>query len=227
MLASPTRDPLGRPRSPVTLPEYRRGVKPANAGLKLPPEPLSRREIDALLATFSRRSPSGVRNRALIVLMWRAGLRIAEVLALAVKDVDLDAGHVRVLHGKGDQSRVVGLDPFAVAVLDDWATARRRVAGLPRSAPFFCTISQPVPGRPVWHSYVRQMLKDHAVKAGVEKRVHPHGFRHTCAFELMKEGLPMVAIQRHLGHSNLDTTARYVSHLTGGEVVAMVQARSV
>src|SRR5208283_631968 len=93
------------------------GLPPPNKGKKYPPEPLTVEEVRALLASCSRRAPTGVRNRALVTILWRAGLRIAEALALRPADVDLAAGTLRILHGKGDKSRLAGLDPEGCAVL--------------------------------------------------------------------------------------------------------------
>jgi integrase len=72
---------------------------------------------------------------------------------------------------------------------------------------------------------VRDMLKRHAEKAGIGKRVHPHGFRHTHAAELAREGVPLHVIRRQLGHSDLAVTARYIDHLAPEEVVAAIRAR--
>jgi site-specific recombinase XerD len=215
----------GRRRSVITLPGYRLGMKPANAGNKYPAEVLSRSEIEQLLAACSRRGVTGIRNRALIVVLWRAGLRIAEALALQVKDVDLDAGTLAVLHGKGDYRRVVGLDPQACAVLEVWL-ARRRELGIARGAPVFCVVSGASRGRPMYSASVRETLKLLGQKAGIEKRVHPHGLRHTHAAELAREGVPVNVIRRQLGHASLATTARYVEHLNPTEVIEAMQNRA-
>jgi len=214
----------GRRRSAITLPGYRLGMKPANAGQKYPAEVLSRDEVAQLLAACSRRGPTGLRNRALIVVMWRAGLRLGEALALRVKDVDLDAGTIAVLHGKGDKRRIVGLDPQAGAVVEAWAD-RRRELGIGATAPLFCTISGDTRGGPLSGAYVREALKLLARKAGIEKRVHPHGLRHTHASELAREGVPVHVIRRQLGHYSLETTARYIDHLTPMDVIEAMQER--
>jgi integrase len=215
----------GRRRSPITVPGYRVGMKPANYGRKYPAEILTKDEVGRLLAACSRRGPTGLRNRALIVVMWRAGLRIAEALALRPKDVNLDHGTITILHGKGDRARTVGVDPQAAAVIDAWAR-RRRELGIGPLAPLFCTISGNTRGRPVKSSYVREALKELAGKAGIEKRVHPHGLRHTHAAELAREGVPVHVIRKHLGHSSLATTERYIDHLVPLEVIRAVQGRS-
>lgn len=214
----------GRRRSVITLSGYRLGMKPANAGQKYPAEVLTRGEVEQLLGACSRRYPTGIRNRALIVVMWRAGLRIAEALALRVKDVDLEAGTIAILHGKGDRRRIVGLDPQAGAVVDVWIR-RRRELGIGAASPLFCTISGPTKGRRLNPAYVREALKHLARKASIDKRVHPHGLRHTHASELAREGVPVHVIRRQLGHSNLATTERYIDHLTPMDVIEAMQVR--
>lgn len=215
----------GRWRSEVTLSSYRLGMKPANFGQKYPAEVLSRQEVCDLMAACSRRGPTGLRNRALIVVMWRAGLRVAEALALYPKDVDLEAGTIAILHGKGDRRRVVGLDPQAGAVVDAWLK-RRRELGIGRTAPLFCVISVGSRGRPLRSAYVREALKLLARKAGIDKRVHPHGLRHTHAAELALEGVPLHVIRRQLGHANLATTERYIDHLRPADVISAIQERA-
>ncbi len=81
---------------------------PSNKGRKLPPEVLTADEVRALMDACSKRAPTGIRNRALIVLLYRGLLRIDEALSLKPKDLNRAAGTVRVLHGKGDKSRTVG-----------------------------------------------------------------------------------------------------------------------
>lgn len=205
--------PRARRRSPITMPGYRLGMKPANAGRKFPAEVLSNAEISRLLGACSRRGPTGVRNRAIIVVCWRAGLRIAEVLALELRDVDLELGTVTVRHGKGNKRRVLGLDPEAMAVVERWLAVRALLDVPPRSGPLFCTITKGQRGRPVASSYFREALKLLAQRAGIDKRVHPHGLRHTFAVNMLREGADLVTIQRALGHADLATTARYVDHL--------------
>lgn len=216
-------DRRGYYRAPVTYPSYRRGTAPPNKGMKLPAEPLKPREVLALIKACGK-GRAGVRNRALIVVLWRSGLRISEALALYPKDVDLEAGEIRVLHGKGDRARTIGLDPDAILYLEKWLTQRKRL-GLTGRHPMFCVISEPTRGEPIHSAYVRELLKRLAIKAGIEHRVHPHGLRHTHAYELAQEGVPIDVIRRQLGHSNLGTTARYINHLNPRDVVDAIRAR--
>lgn len=217
-------DRLGRPYTPMMDPALRRGQRPPNYGRRFPAEVLSSEEVGRLIAACPRRGPSGLRDRALIVVMWRAGLRIAEALALELRDVDLQAGTLTVRHGKGNRRRVVGLDPTGQAVLERWLEARARL-GVPRGAPVFCTVSKPAPGRPYQSPQARIMLKRRAHRAGIDKRVHPHGLRHTFAVELLREGLDVKMIQLQLGHNDLRTTDRYLSHLMPLELVEAMRRR--
>jgi len=111
-----------------------------------------------------------VRNRALIAVLWRCGLRISE----ALRDVDLEAGTVRVRHGKGDKSRTVGIDEQTAALLARWIDRRRKLSPGAR-APIFCTLA----GGRIDSSYVRRLLPRLAAKAGINRRVHAHGLRPT------------------------------------------------
>jgi site-specific recombinase XerD len=194
--------------------------EPGNKGRKYPAEPLTGEEVSALLQACSNRAPTGIRNRALITILYRGGLRISEALALENKDLDRKKGTVRVLHGKGDQARTIGLDPEAFAVVDRWLD-RRKALGFNGRRRLFCTLD----GYPVSDAYVRSLLPRLARKAGVEKRVHAHGLRHTHAAELAREGIPMNVIQAQLGHSSLATTDRYIRHIEPQEVIETMQAR--
>jgi site-specific recombinase XerD len=186
----------------------------AGIARRLPPEVLVAAEVHALMAGCSSRAPTGIRNRALIAVLWRSGLRLGEALALRPKDIDPVRGSVSVLHGKGDKHRTIGMDPQAFAVVERWLETRRRL-GIDGRAPVFCTLR----GGELAQPYVRTLLPRLARKAGVAKRVHAHGLRHTCAFELAGEGMPPHLIQQHLGHSSLATTDRYLRHLGLQEVI--------
>jgi site-specific recombinase XerD len=186
-----------------------------------PAEPLTDDEVGALLAHCSRRAPTGIRNAALIAVVYRSGLRIGETLALRPADVDLDSLTIRVLHGKGDRSRTVALDPQAAAFVQRWLDARKR-RGLTRSAFLFCTLE----GKPMDSSYVRHALPRTAARAGIVKRVHAHGLRHTFASELAAEGVSLPHIQTLLGHQHLQTTAVYVHQLRPEAALEVVRGRT-
>ena len=188
---------------------------------RLPPEVLTDAEVCALMRACGRHAPTGQRNRALIALLYRAGLRINEALSLYPKDLELTDGSVRVLHGKGKRSRTVGLDPGAIAIIERWLDARSRF-GLTGRHPVFCTLK----GHRMTDAYVRVMLKRLGVRAGIDKRVHAHGLRHTHAAQLRAEGVDIGIISRQLGHSSIATTARYLDHLAPRAVIETMRRRT-
>jgi len=188
---------------------------------KLDADLLAPAEIERLLRACSQRAPTGVRNRALLAVAWRSGLRIGEVLALRPKDIDLDRGTLVVQHGKGDRRRVVGVDVGTAALLSRWieARGRRKIDG---RAPIFCTLA----GAQIDQSYIRHLLPRLARKAGIEKRVHAHALRHAYAVELEREGAPLSTIRDLLGHSSASVTDRYLRRLGTGEAVDFARRRT-
>ncbi len=114
----------------------------------------------------------------------------------------------------------MGIDPEAMAVLERWLD-RRTQAGLNGRQPVFCTLK----GRPLDPTYVRHALRRMAVRARIERRVHPHMLRHTHAAELAREGVPMNVIQAQLGHTSLATTDRYIRHIEPSQVIGAMRAR--
>jgi site-specific recombinase XerD len=193
------------------------GTAPSNKDTQLPPEPLTRAEADALIASIPSRSMTGKRNRALVTVLYRCGLRIAEALALKTSDIDQDGATLRVLRGKGHKARTVGIDAGALASVQRWIDARK-AEGI-RNGPLFCTLR----GDPLTRQYVSAMLKRQALKAGIDKRVHPHGLRHTKTAELAAAGVPTHVIRDILGHSSLAVTDRYLRGVAPAEVIAVMQ----
>jgi site-specific recombinase XerD len=141
-------------------------------------------------------------------------------LALLPKDVHAEAGFVRVLCGKGGQARTVGIDPGGLAIVEAWRE-RRAEMGFTTREPLLCTMR----GTRMTASYVRVLLPRLAARAGIEKRVHAHGLRHTHAAELRAEGVDIAAISRQLGHRSLLTTIEYLDHLAPGSVLRSIAAR--
>ena len=156
-----------------------------NAGRKYPAEVLTTGEVAAIIGRCSPKAPTGIRNRAMLWLLYRSGLRVSEIVALRASDVDLRRHTVRVLHGKGDKATTRGFHPSATDALARW-TDTRKVMGI-KNGTLFCTLA----GGPLHPQYVRNLLHRLGARAGVDKRVHPHGLRHTYAVELEKAGVPV------------------------------------
>jgi integrase/recombinase XerD len=194
------------------------GQPATNKGRTFPPEPLTPTEVAALIGRCSAKSRTGIRNRALLNLLYRSGLRVSEALALKPSDVDLKRHTCRVLHGKGDKATVRGFHPFADDALVRWIDTRKTL-GL-RNGPLFCTLQ----GSELSDRYVRNLMHRLADEAEIEKRVHPHGLRHTFADELRAAGVDVVTISKLLGHSSIAVTSRYLDHLTNDQAVAALAA---
>lgn len=187
---------------------------------KLDADLLDGREVERLVAQCSRRARTGLRNRALLVLGYRAGLRCQEALDLLVKDIDFDRSVITIRRGKGGRMRRVGMDAGTSAVLQQWLEARAKLR-LPRSAPLLCTLK----GEAIHPSYVRHLMRRLGRKAGVEKRCHFHGLRHFAACSLVREGAPLTTVQAVLGHASAATTSIYLSRLGSDEAVEFASQR--
>ena len=163
----------------------------------------------------------GLRTRALIVVLWRAGLRISEALALGESDLDPTRGSVLICRGKGGRRREVGLDACAWQHLDAWLEIRRTM----RVGPFLCVVDGPTQGRPWSPTAARATLRRLALAAGVRRRFAPHQLRHAHAVEMAREGVPLVVIQRQLGHANLGITSIYLQGIDSSEIIDTVHRR--
>jgi integrase/recombinase XerC len=220
----------GRPRQLITLPGHGKGIRPASYGLSYPPEPLSNEEALRLFAVIPQQHErgavdrAGLRDRALLTLLWRTGLRISEALDLRCHHVDAGTRRVTVLHGKGDKRRTVGIDAGGLFALQPWLF-ERAMLGIDPAAPLFCTIQRPGRGGRIYPAYVRSKLHRYALLARIPKRVHPHLFRHSLACSLIEEGFSLTDVQAQLGHSNPATTAIYLRGLGADKAFARVAER--
>jgi integrase/recombinase XerD len=208
----------------------RPGTEPPNKGRgRYPGEPLSKAEVYRLLEGCSLRSVTGIRNRALVMLLVCSGLRVSELLGdeetgrrpLRVSDIDLGRHNIRLLDTKSAEPQTRGFHPDATDALVRWIDARK-ARGF-TGGPMFCTLR----GQVLSDDYVRGLLKRLAARAGIEKRVHPHGLRHTYAVELEAAGVPVTTISKLLGHSSVAVTARYLDHLTNRQAISALDSISL
>ena len=223
------RDRLGRRPSPVVMPGYRKGQPPATKGRRRDPDPFTKEEVLAIVRQTSRRGYGGWRDRALIIVLWRCGLRISEALALKVRDLDLEHGFLRIRHGKGDKPGLLVIDPDAIEVLSEWLKRRSEIPGIdPGRGYVFCTISQPAPGGRMGAPQFRTKLKLLAKRAGIERDiddVYPHQFRHTHATDLALEDVPITVIKEQLRHDHLATTERYIKRVAPTRLLQQLKDR--
>jgi site-specific recombinase XerD len=213
-------DRAGRPRSPATMPGFHAGRPPRNKGLRYPADPPKIEEIIAVMRAAGD-CAHGRRLRGLIVILWRAGLRIQEALALAEANLDHRRGALLVRRGKGGRRREVGMDAWAWQELQPWLELRLELP----PGPLFCVINGPTRGRHWSSAAARANLRRMAVSAGVRRRLAPHQLRHAHAVEMAREGVPLIVIQRQLGHSNLGITSIYLQGIDNAEIVETVHAR--
>jgi integrase/recombinase XerC len=187
------------------------------AGMPLPrtpkrlPKPLPVDDCALLLDAQDPESsePVDLRDRALLELLYGAGLRVAEAVALDVRDVDLHRAEVRVL-GKGGKERVVPVPSQALQALERWIGARRRPGLL--AEPLFVSLRAGQGDvRRLGARDVRRVLAGRARGAGLVDRVHPHRLRHSYATHLLDMGADLREIQELLGHASLATTEKYTA----------------
>jgi site-specific recombinase XerD len=174
--------------------------------------------MERLLAQTSGKSTSAIRNKALIILLWKSGVRISEALNLRPADIDFDRQELfvrkaKTVGRKRKKSRRPKFGERMIEPMKEWLAAR---AGLPleTDTPLFCTLR----GRPLYATQVRTTLNRLAVKAGWTKRIHPHGLRHTYAVNLLQDGARTHTVQRMLGHESLHTTSKYLEGMTNADI---------
>jgi site-specific recombinase XerD len=194
--------------------------RPGNKGRRYPADPPRVEEIVAVMRQAGT-GPYGQRLRGLIIVLWRAGLRISEALALAESDLEANRGSVLVHRGKGGLRREVGMDEWAWDQLRPWLEAR---VSFP-IGPLFCVINGPTCGRPWSSSQVRVALRRTALRAGIRRRFAPHQLRHAHAVVMAREGVPLNVIQRQLGHANLGVTSIYLQGIDSGEIIETIRSR--
>lgn len=156
-------------------------------------------EASQLVENPIQRGWYGERNKALLELLYGAGLRVAEAASLDVQDLDLKASLVRVRHGKGRKQRIVPFGPPALSAVRDWL----RVRGKEGDALFLNRSGKRLSVRSM-----HRIVRDSGLRNGLAG-VHPHALRHSCATHMLSGGADLRAIQEQLGHSSLSTTQRY------------------
>jgi len=198
--------------------------KTTTKGRKFHTEIYSKDEVMAL-ADQCNKGASGLRNKVLIIVLYRCGLRVSEVLGIRSSDYNQQEGTLRVI-GKGNKMRVVGLDQQTRMNLDLWML-RRKEMGIngKGNPPIFCGISKQNFGQPIQTVYVRNLLKQLGKKAGIEKRMNPHNFRHSFAHDLLNEGIGLQHIQLSLGHSSIATTSKYLQRFNPKETIEKIKER--
>ena len=171
------------------------------------PKDLTWDEVEALLNQPDTKKPIGIRDRALLELLYATGMRVSELLSLRPENLNLKRGYLVCL-GKGDKERVIPIGEQAVFWINKYyQDARSQLLGKRTSASVFVTSWSPALSREKFW----KKLKQYALDAGLERNVYPHMLRHSFATHLLKHGADLISIQQLLGHADVSTTQIYTS----------------
>lgn len=170
------------------------------------PKVLSIEEVDALIAAPDRSKPQGIRDVAMLELLYASGMRISELIELDLEDVHLTMGFVRVF-GKGGKERIVPLGRGALNAVSKYLErARYELQGsYPKTSALF--INQR--GKRLTRQGCWKLIKQHAQTANIQKELTPHVLRHSFATHLIENGADLRAVQEMLGHADISTTQIY------------------
>ena len=178
------------------------------------PEVLSLNEIDEIEAAIDLSKPEGIRDLAIVEVLFSCGLRISELVNLKLSELYLEEGYIRV-HGKGRKERLVPIGDNAIEKLRQWFVVRQDVEVKPGEEDYvFISLRR---GKHLSRISLFVYIKEYAEKAGIRKNISPHTFRHSFATQLLEGGANLRAIQAMLGHEDIGTTEIYMhidkSHL--------------
>ena len=182
------------------------------------PAVLSVEEVDAVISSVDTRTAKGLRDRAILEVLYGCGLRVSECTGLRISHVHLDEGFVDVV-GKGDKQRVIPLGEMAADAVRNYLPARPDPAARIYEDILFLNKS----GKPLSRVYVFDMVKAQAMAAGIHKEISPHTFRHSFATHLIEGGADLRVVQEMLGHESILTTEIY-THIDSSTWQAAVLA---
>lgn len=177
------------------------------------PDTLTEDERMLLLSQPNLKTPTGLRDTAMIRLMVNAGLRSREVLNLKIDEVDFIEGKVFISQSKGKKDRVLWIGAEDLEFLKAWLSLK------PESAYIFTTLK----GKKLMDRYLRAMVKRRALRAGIKKDVHPHMLRHSFATDLLRKTKNIRLVQKALGHSSISTTMIY-THIIDEELSSAMKS---
>ena len=180
-------------------------LKPPKVEKKMP-EVLTVREVDLLLAQPSQETPKGIRDKAMLELLYATGIRVSELIHLTWPDVNLSMGYITCR--ERDKERVIPFGSVARRALHHYlADARKVFVGNQETEVLFTNCS----GKPMSRQGFWKILKGYAASAGIEKDITPHTLRHSFAAHLIQNGADVRSVQEMMGHSDISTTQMYVN----------------
>ena len=168
------------------------------------PKYLTVEEVNALLRQPDDKDLHGLRDRAMLEVLYASGLRVTELIQLRPKDLNLDDGYL-ICRGKGGKERVVPLGRSAAAATKRYIEeGRPQLQKKPAEALFLTRLGDPFTRQGFW-----KLLREHALKAGLAPKISPHILRHSFATHLLERGADLRSVQLMLGHSQITTTQIY------------------
>ena len=180
------------------------------------PKVLTEEEQEKILNVPNHRYVTAQRNYTLIRLMLNTGLRLSEATGLRWNDINLTSGKLEVIEGKGGKDRILWLNLDDLEMLKDWKDRQTDEAGKALKY-VFTSMSQDTIGNRLDNRYVQDMVKRYAEKAGIDKKISPHTFRHSFATDLYSQTGNIRLVQKALGHNQLSTTMIY-THIVDEEL---------
>lgn len=171
------------------------------------PDVLSLEEIDAIIGAADASKPEGIRDRAIIEMLYSCGLRVSEMCNLHMSELYMEEGYIRV-RGKGRKERLVPIGEEAIRRLREWFVVRQGIQAKPGEEDY--VFISPARGRHLSRISVFVKIKAYAAAAGITKDISPHTFRHSFATHLLEGGANLRAIQAMLGHESIATTEIYM-----------------
>ena len=166
-------------------------------------------EVDRLLSAPDVNTPNGLRNRAMLEVLYSTGLRVSELLNLRLSDVDMRMGCVRCI-GKGNKERLVPIGRKAIAAVEQYlADPRSQLVRSASPAPHNQVLFLTRNGRRLSRVSIWKILHDYGVKLGLRGRLTPHKLRHSFATHLLERGADLRSVQLMLGHADISTTQIY------------------
>ncbi len=171
------------------------------------PEVLSVEEIDSIISVIDVSKPEGIRDRAIIEVLYGCGLRISELCNLRISQLYLEDKYIRV-KGKGSKERLVPIEGVAIDRVREWLVTRMGYKVKPSEEDYvFVSLTR---GSRLSRISLFVYIKDYAERAGIKKNISPHTFRHSFATHLLEGGANLRAIQMMLGHEDISTTEIYM-----------------
>jgi len=174
------------------------------------PEILSLEEVETLLEQPDTQIPQGMRDRAMLEMLYATGMRVSELTQLQVNHVHLEAGYV-LIYGKGSKERIVPIGNEAMKWALRYMGETRERLLKKRESPFLFVNRS---GKPMSRQHFWKSIKTYGRRAGIRKRIAPHLIRHSFASHLLERGADLRSVQLMLGHVDISTTQIY-THVTG------------